>query len=103
MDLKTYQERAFNTALPSIRQSIDYMTHGLTSEAGEVAGKIKKSHRGDAVQIDAIAAEIGDVLWYCAGLATVLKLDLQEIAEENLAKLKNRQKDGKLQGDGDTR
>ena len=47
----------------------------MTSEAGEVAGKVKKLIRDGADKEDfevkklAIASEIGDVLWYCAMMA----------------------------------
>ncbi len=52
---------------------------------------------------DALAAELGDVLWYVAQLATEAGLDLDEIADDNLAKLLSRQERGVLQGSGDTR
>jgi NTP pyrophosphatase (non-canonical NTP hydrolase) len=51
----------------------------------------------------ALAAELGDVLWYAAQLATEAGLDLDEIAEDNLAKLLSRQERGVLQGSGDLR
>jgi NTP pyrophosphatase (non-canonical NTP hydrolase) len=103
MELSEYQKRAFKTALPRIKDSMLYMAYGLGSEVGEVLGKLKKVERGDKITTDMIAAEIGDVLWYVAGLCTVLKLDFNEIAEENLYKLKKRQTEGKIQGDGDSR
>ena len=97
-----YQLAAWKTALPTAKNT-NYMGLKLASEAGEIAGKLGKQIRGDFVTTEAIAAEIGDVLWYCAGLASVLGLSLEQIALDNIAKLQNRQKDGKLQGDGDSR
>jgi hypothetical protein len=49
--------------------SIDHLTLGLTNEAGEVAGKVKKIFRDHGGVItdadrDALALELGDVLWY---------------------------------------
>ena len=43
------------------------------------------------------------MLWYAAQLATEAGLDLDEIAEDNLAKLLSRQERGVLQGSGDAR
>ena len=51
----------------------------------------------------ALAAELGDVLWYVAQLATEAGLDLDEIADDNLAKLLSRRDRGVLQGSGDAR
>jgi NTP pyrophosphatase (non-canonical NTP hydrolase) len=52
---------------------------------------------------EALAAELGDVLWYLAQLATEAELDLEELAEANLAKLASRRERGALHGSGDTR
>jgi NTP pyrophosphatase (non-canonical NTP hydrolase) len=85
-----------------------YPTLGLTNEAGEVAGKIKKVFRdkdgviGDADR-EALKAELGDVLWYLAQIATELDLSLDEIAQHNLDKLMSRQSRGVIGGDGDVR
>lgn len=89
-------------------QGIYYTALGLTNEAGEVAGKIKKILRDEngvltAERVDAIAAEIGDVLWYAAALADELDLSLQRIANENLAKLSSRAARNAIKGDGDNR
>jgi NTP pyrophosphatase (non-canonical NTP hydrolase) len=50
-----------------------------------------------------MSKELGDVLWYVAQLATELDLDLDEIAQENLDKLRSRQRRGVLSGSGDER
>ena len=102
--LNYYQKQAFKTALPATK-NITYMTLGLSNEAGEVAGKLKKHIRGDTTIAvnEAIADELGDVLWYLAGAAWMVGYTLEEIAAMNLSKLSSRQERGKLQGDGDTR
>jgi NTP pyrophosphatase (non-canonical NTP hydrolase) len=73
-----------------------------------VAGKIKKVFRDKDGEIsaetrDALKAELGDVLWYIAQVATELDLTLDEIAEYNITKLYDRLERGKIRGDGDNR
>ncbi len=109
MDFDTYQRASRKTALyPAIGHGVIYPTLGLANEAGEVAGKVKKVFRdkagviGDAER-EALTAELGDVLWYLAQVASELGLSLDRIAEHNLEKLSSRQARGALTGDGDTR
>lgn len=100
-----YQQRAFVTALPAAH-NLTYMLVGLANEAGEAAGKLKKVLRGDRTVKEAredILAELGDVLWYISGAASVLDASLEEIAAANLAKLADRKERGVLQGNGDNR
>ncbi len=109
MNFAEYQQKAKQTAkYPVIGHAVIYPTLGLTNEAGEVSGKIKKIFRdkqgviGDAERA-ALLGELGDVLWYLAQVSTELGLSLDEIAEHNIAKLLDRQSRGKIQGDGDNR
>jgi len=109
MEISEYQKLSRHTAgYPAIGHPVIYPTLGLTNEAGEVAGKIKKVFRDKGGEINeetrsALAAELGDVLWYLAQVCTELDLSLDEVAEANLSKLLDRQARGKLRGDGDTR
>jgi len=109
MDLNTYQQAAGRTALyPDRGQNPLYPTLGLCGEAGEVADKVKKVLRDDggvfsAERRQAIALELGDVLWYVAQLAHELGVSLEEIASANLAKLADRADRNVLGGSGDRR
>ena len=91
-----YQENCRTTAIYPKKDAIAYLSLGLVSEAGEVAGKVKKQIR-DGTESN-IASEIGDVLWYCAMLASELNVNLGKIMEDNLYKLNDRKTRGTLQG-----
>lgn len=109
MNFNDYQTKSRKTAgYPAIGHPLIYPVLGLANEAGEVAGKIKKVFRDKEGHIsgetrEALKAELGDVLWYLAQVATELGLTLDEIAEYNIAKLYDRLERGKIRGDGDNR
>ena len=85
-----------------------YPALGLAGEAGELANKVKKVLRDHGGHLseearEAILAELGDVLWYVAQVATDLGESLEAVAQANLAKLRSRKERGRLGGDGDDR
>ena len=109
MDFKTYQKKARVTAqYPNLGSNFIYPTLGLVGEAGEVAEKVKKVIRDrkgifDEVSKNSIKKEIGDVLWYLSNLSTEFGFDFEEVAMQNLEKLKLRAKNGTISGSGDER
>jgi len=109
IEFDTYQRLAAETAIYPESSKVIYTALGLTNEAGEVAGKIKKIIRdsdGDFYSqeaINIIASEIGDVLWYLSQLCTDLGIPLNAVAALNLQKLADRQIRGVLGGSGDKR
>jgi len=104
-----YENLAGQTAIFPKEKALEYLALGLTSEAGEVAGKVKKLIRdgedveGFELKKIAIASEIGDVLWYCAMMAKEVGVPLNEIMKDNLKKLHGRKERGTLSGSGDER
>jgi NTP pyrophosphatase (non-canonical NTP hydrolase) len=112
LDFDNYQRATGETAVypesgTGSALALAYVGLGL-GEAGEIQGKIKKVLRDDGGVLtgekrSAIAAEVGDLLWYAAQVATELNLPLGFIAEQNLAKLASRKERGVLQGSGDNR
>lgn len=69
-----------------------WLALGAADEAGEVAGYVKKHvlHQHGPVVPDELAKEIGDVLWYLAGLCTVCGISMEEVMIRNIAKLEKR-------------
>ena len=107
-DFNAYQRSASKTAIYPDEHRILYPALGLAGEAGEVANKVKKLIRDGPEGRpedwrEQIASEIGDVLWYCAALATDLNLTLGMIASQNEKKLSARKHAGTIGGSGDNR
>jgi len=108
MNFEDYQTQASKTAIYNDADVIIYPALGLLSEAGEVAGKIKKVLRDNNGQFlpehrEAIADEVGDCFWYMASLCTDLGFGMEQIAQRNLDKLNSRMARGVLGGSGDNR
>jgi NTP pyrophosphatase (non-canonical NTP hydrolase) len=110
MTFDEYQRQAITTVISANDEFKDLLhwVLGINGESGEVAEKVKKIIRdknGQVSQEDKqeLAKELGDVLWYLAVLAHDLGVPFDEIAQQNLAKLKSRQARGQLGGSGDNR
>ena len=112
MDIRAYQAAARATAIyprnNQLNYDANYATLGLCSEAGEVAGKVKKIMRDKGghwtlADREELEKELGDVLWYLAAVASDLGLDLGVITQINLDKLQDRAERGVLGGSGDNR
>jgi NTP pyrophosphatase (non-canonical NTP hydrolase) len=74
---------------------------GLAGETGQLLTEYKKWLRdGNRYTpfLDQVSEELGDLLWYISALATVSKLNLAEIANENLAKIRDRWGNGEYSG-----
>ncbi len=109
MTFEDYQQAARTTALyPDLGKNFVYPTLGLVGEAGEVAEKIKKVMRDKGGVIDEttrteLQKELGDVMWYLAQLSFELGIKLDDVAVQNIEKLKSRQLRDQLHGSGDNR
>ena len=103
MNLSDYQDAAVDSAIYSREYAVTYPILGLVGEAGEVAEKWKKNLRDGVFDLDEMAKELGDVLWYLANTANDLGLNLGFIAWQNLDKLADRKARGVLAGNGDNR
>lgn len=96
MKLNEYQELSKRT-LPqdSTKESLANYGLGLSGESGEVVDHIKKYvFHGHNLNVKEIENELGDVMHYIAGLATLCGLSLENIAVKNVNKLKKRYPNG---------
>lgn len=116
MKMNKYQEQAHKT---SLFQVVDHLLDtgnakrgkarkhalfGLAAEVGEVLALMQKQLRGDKRITKAmIQAELGDVLWHVAEAATHWDLLLEQVASENIKKLRSRANRNKIKGEGDNR
>ena len=80
-----------------------YLSLGLTSEAGEVAGKIKKYIRDGKLDVGNIAYELGDVFWYLVRMCDAIGYSPEDVMDININKLIKRKQTNTLSGDGDHR
>lgn len=86
---------------PGDTSALAHWALGLAGEAGEVCEPIKKHcFNGRDLDRDALAAELGDVLWYLSALAQSIGSSLAEVAARNVAKLEARYPDGYVPGGG---
>jgi NTP pyrophosphatase (non-canonical NTP hydrolase) len=78
-------------------------TFGLSEEAGEVTGKIKKFIRDGSADREVIQKELGDVIFYWYAMHGALGLDPEETIKMNMEKLTSRKERGVIRGSGDER
>lgn len=96
MNLSEYQELSKRTLPDHLtwddkKNAISNYSMGLAGEAGEVIDVLKKFvHHGHTLNIHALEEELGDLLHYVAGTATILGLSLEGIATGNIEKLRKR-------------
>lgn len=121
LTLNDYQARAMTTCMPTC-ENLSYMLLNLVGEVGEFSSKVAKHIRKEEAGIGsgdtpnqfyftakanfltdrvALRKEAGDILWQLAGLCKVMGWDLEAVAQENLAKLAERAKNGTIAGNGD--
>lgn len=106
LSVQEYQRFTKTTAIYPQHQATNYLGLGLASEAGEVAGVLKKWVRGDYSTKEAqekVIKELGDVLWYVARLADELGIPLVNVFTANMEKLQKRKESKVIKGDGDDR
>lgn len=121
MELNQYQTKAMETCVDRSANTA-YMLTGLSAEVGEINDKVAKWIRKGIARIDnnylvfntsdinerntytvELVKELGDVLWFVAGLAARLNVSLEDVAQMNVQKLASRKDRGVIVGEGDNR
>lgn len=95
LSLKDYQKLVVKTARGKYKNKNDEIVNwglGVSGEAGDLAGCIKKTVYHDNDQKKGIRENIGDTMWYLAMICNFYGWDLQEVLAENIEKLKKRYK-----------
>ena len=92
MNLKEYQKLCKITAKKFENPEKEILVWGLgiSGEAGDIAGCIKKTFAHDNNQEAGIKENIGDTLWYAAMICNFFNWNLEEVLDENIEKLKKR-------------
>lgn len=111
MTFDEYQQAAQKTALnsyddPLLQNSVWVM--GIAGEAGEIVEKWKKAvaYREGKFSDEELAdfkKEFADVIWYIAVMTKSMGWSLDEIMQQNVAKLADRQARNVIRGAGDNR
>lgn len=96
MNANEYQELALRTC-PQIASEDKILNGamGLCGESGEVMDLIKKwKFHEHILDKDKVIKELGDVCWYIAILSKGLGVDLSQVLEMNIEKLRKRYPEG---------
>jgi NTP pyrophosphatase (non-canonical NTP hydrolase) len=99
----THQTAIYPEAGTGSNLELYYLSLGLVSEAGEVAGKVKKLIRDGKLDVGNLAYELGDCFWYLVRLCDAIGYSPEDVTTININKLLKRKENGTIQGSGDHR
>ena len=96
MNMDTYQAMAARTINKDLddKQTLHHALFEMSSEMGEISGIYQKELQGHEIDKQHLKKEIGDLLWGVAELCTVNDFSMDEIAQMNIDKLRERYPDG---------
>ena len=97
MTINEYQKLAMTTLNPALseRDVLINAVMGLCGESGEAIDIVKKHlAQGHELDREHLIKELGDIAWYLAEAATVLGVELEDVLQRNIDKLKARYPEG---------
>lgn len=93
MILKDYCEQVENTRAVLKNKGVDniHMLFGMFTELGELTDVFKKQMAyGKEPDWINIKEELGDLMWYIAGFCNINEIDLEDVLQINISKLRTR-------------
>ena len=93
MDIQNYQRLAARTLprLSSHQEDVQHMVYGMLTELGELADSYKKHYAyGKHLDLVNVMEEMGDIMWYWAGMCTITGINASNTLQVNIDKLKAR-------------
>ena len=97
MTVNEYQKLAMTTLNPALEKK-DVLINGvmgLCGESGEAIDIVKKHlAQGHPLDREKLIKELGDIAWYLAETATALDVNLEEVLQGNIEKLRRRYPEG---------
>lgn len=97
MRANEYQKLAMKTLNPKLdkKDVLINSVMGLCGESGEAIDIVKKwMAHGHELDKEHLIKELGDIAWYLAEAATALDVNLEDILQANIEKLKKRFPEG---------
>ena len=97
MDYKDYQNQSKRTC-PKLKDNLReglsdelHMAIGISTESGELLDAYKKHFAyGKDLDVVNVGEEIADIMWYISNLCRIKNIDIEEIMQRNIEKLKAR-------------
>lgn len=97
MEYKYYKKETQRTCpnlSDNLREGLSnelHMAIGISTEANELLDAYKKHFAyGKELDVTNVGEEMADILWYISNLCTMLNIDLEEMLQRNIDKLKAR-------------
>ena len=95
MEIKDYIEQSERTLVQKGKDlNLLHGAIGISTEAGEILDAFKRHiYYGKELDVVNVKEEIGDIMWYVAILCRELNLEMGDILQTNIDKLKARYPD----------
>ncbi len=97
IDIKKYQRLVKKTAKVDFKTKNDEIVNwglGVSGEAGDLAGCVKKTVYHNNDQRQGIRENVGDTMWYLAMICNFYGWKFEEVLAENIEKLNKRYSKG---------